>query len=199
MSFKTSAGQIFADMDPFLSSTELNKYLESVELLENIQASDVLLKSDSDFPFVSSSSTTEVYQNDRELAELAELNLNLNVDGRVVFETSTPIHFLHNDHSKRRQTFNDDDYDDDEDQNLSSSSSSSSTELGSQQFKFNFNDYVCINGKKCGLVKYVGRVHFAQGIFCGVELDEKQGKHDGKIDNIRYVTISFVSSEYIYI
>ncbi len=51
--------------------------------------------------------------------------------------------------------------------------------------KFNYNDYVCINGKKSGLVKYEGKVHFADGIFCGIELEEADGKHDGKIDGIR--------------
>lgn len=54
-------------------------------------------------------------------------------------------------------------------------------------YLFNLNDYVCINDKKCGYLKYLGRVHFSNGIFCGIELDEQDGKHDGKIENIRYV------------
>jgi len=51
--------------------------------------------------------------------------------------------------------------------------------------KFNYNDYVCVNEKKCGRIRYEGKVHFADGIFCGIELEEADGKHDGKIDGIR--------------
>lgn len=54
--------------------------------------------------------------------------------------------------------------------------------------RFRINDYVCINEKKHGYVKFQGRVHFAEGYFCGIELEDQDGKHDGKIDNIRYVT-----------
>lgn len=52
-------------------------------------------------------------------------------------------------------------------------------------FQFQLNDYVSINGKKKGVVKYTGRVHFASGLFCGIELDEAEGRHDGQIDDIR--------------
>jgi hypothetical protein len=51
--------------------------------------------------------------------------------------------------------------------------------------KFNFDDYVCIKNAKNGRIKYIGKVHFANGLFCGIELDEPIGKHDGKIENIR--------------
>ena len=50
---------------------------------------------------------------------------------------------------------------------------------------FKQNDFVCINEKKYGFVKFQGKVHFAKGYFCGIELVEQDGKHDGKIDNIR--------------
>jgi hypothetical protein len=50
---------------------------------------------------------------------------------------------------------------------------------------FKINDLVCVNKKKLGLVKYLGRVHFADGVFCGMELTDSEGKHDGIIDNIR--------------
>jgi len=56
-------------------------------------------------------------------------------------------------------------------------------------FGFCLNDYVSINDKKNGILKFIGNVHFKNGIFCGLELDEPEGKHDGKIDNIRYVQI----------
>ena len=52
-------------------------------------------------------------------------------------------------------------------------------------FQFKFNEPVCINDTKLGFVKYQGRVHFAEGYFCGVELEEEDGKHDGRIDNTR--------------
>ena len=60
--------------------------------------------------------------------------------------------------------------------------------------KFNYDDYVCINEKKCGHIRYEGKVHFADGIFCGIELEEADGKHDGKIDGIRYVIIYICSN-----
>ena len=52
-------------------------------------------------------------------------------------------------------------------------------------FNFNLNDYVSINERKYGILRYIGLVHFKHGTFCGIELDESEGKHDGKIDNIR--------------
>jgi hypothetical protein len=56
---------------------------------------------------------------------------------------------------------------------------------GRRHFQFRFNDHVCVNERKLGFVKYQGRVHFAEGYFCGIELEEREGKHDGQIDNIR--------------
>jgi dynactin complex subunit len=29
-------------------------------------------------------------------------------------------------------------------------------------------------------------VQFAQGLFCGVELDQPDGKHDGQVKDVRY-------------
>ena len=43
-----------------------------------------------------------------------------------------------------------------------------------------------INGTKFGTLKYVGRIHVEQGIWCGISLDGPLGKHDGKIDTKRY-------------
>lgn len=50
---------------------------------------------------------------------------------------------------------------------------------------FCLNDYVSISGKKCGFIKYIGKVHFANGLFYGIELDEAEGKHNGQIDQVR--------------
>ncbi|CAF0888426.1 unnamed protein product [Adineta steineri] len=45
---------------------------------------------------------------------------------------------------------------------------------------------VLVNGLKGGTLRYIGVVKFAQGIFCGVELDEPDGKHDGEVKDVRY-------------
>ncbi|XP_060078835.1 uncharacterized protein LOC132558306 [Ylistrum balloti] len=45
---------------------------------------------------------------------------------------------------------------------------------------------VYIGGIKQGTVLYYGRTHLADGIFCGVELDEPEGKHDGQVQGVRY-------------
>ncbi|CAF1248418.1 unnamed protein product [Rotaria sordida] len=51
---------------------------------------------------------------------------------------------------------------------------------------FTVGDRVLINGVKRGTLRYKGAVKFAQGVFCGIELDEPDGKHDGQVNNIRY-------------
>jgi hypothetical protein len=56
-------------------------------------------------------------------------------------------------------------------------------------FGFCLNDYVSVSEKKYGILKFIGNVHFKHGIFCGLELDEPEGRHDGKIDNIRLVIL----------
>ena len=54
-----------------------------------------------------------------------------------------------------------------------------------RSYSFNVGDRVLVNGLKSGTVRYTGRVQFTTGIFCGVELDEPDGKHDGLVNNIR--------------
>lgn len=44
---------------------------------------------------------------------------------------------------------------------------------------------VLVNGLKIGTLRYIGVVQFAQGIFCGVELDQPDGKHDGQVNDVR--------------
>lgn len=44
---------------------------------------------------------------------------------------------------------------------------------------------VLVNGIKSGTLRYIGTVKFAQGEFCGVELDQADGKHDGQVQSIR--------------
>ncbi|CAF3924289.1 unnamed protein product [Rotaria sordida] len=45
---------------------------------------------------------------------------------------------------------------------------------------------VLVNGLKSGILRYIGTVKFADGQFCGVELDQPDGKHDGQIKDVRY-------------
>ncbi|XP_066151700.1 restin homolog [Euwallacea fornicatus] len=46
------------------------------------------------------------------------------------------------------------------------------------------------HGDKHGFLKYVGRVHFAEGVWCGIELTDALGKHDGTIKGVRYFSCS---------
>ncbi|XP_045475291.1 restin homolog [Harmonia axyridis] len=43
---------------------------------------------------------------------------------------------------------------------------------------------------KVGILRFVGKVHFAGDIWCGIELDTDVGKNDGSIDGVRYFTCS---------
>lgn len=47
---------------------------------------------------------------------------------------------------------------------------------------------VCILNKKpqLGVLKYIGRTHFAEGEWCGIVLDEACGKNDGCVRGVRY-------------
>ena len=47
-------------------------------------------------------------------------------------------------------------------------------------------DKVCISGIKLGYLRYFGKTHIAPGIWCGIELDEPEGKHDGQVESVRY-------------
>lgn len=45
---------------------------------------------------------------------------------------------------------------------------------------------VVLGGEKYGTLRYFGPLHVAEGLFCGIELEEELGQHDGYIDNRRY-------------
>ncbi|CAL1283160.1 unnamed protein product [Larinioides sclopetarius] len=45
---------------------------------------------------------------------------------------------------------------------------------------------VCISGVKQGILRYFGRTNFAQGYWCGVELDEPVGKNNGTVNGVVY-------------
>ena len=40
--------------------------------------------------------------------------------------------------------------------------------------------------ERVGTLRYVGRVHFEQGEFCGIELDQKGGTNNGSVGGIAY-------------
>ncbi|CAB4066864.1 CLIP3_4 [Lepeophtheirus salmonis] len=43
---------------------------------------------------------------------------------------------------------------------------------------------ICVHNKEMGIVRFVGRVHFASGIWVGLELRSPNGKHDGLLRTI---------------
>lgn len=47
---------------------------------------------------------------------------------------------------------------------------------------------VCFQGNKYGTLQYFGPTHFAEGLWCGLELDEAVGENDGLVDDFRYFT-----------
>ena len=50
---------------------------------------------------------------------------------------------------------------------------------------FQLNDFVSVNNKKRGNLRYLGKVHFKTGIFGGIELINAEGKHDGQLEGVR--------------
>ena len=49
----------------------------------------------------------------------------------------------------------------------------------------------CISTKSClltGVIRYIGHVDFAEGLWLGVELKTPKGKHDGYVQGRRYFT-----------
>ena len=50
------------------------------------------------------------------------------------------------------------------------------------------DDRVIIGGTKYGTLKYIGRTHIDEDIWCGIKLDHPLGKHDGQVAGKRYFT-----------
>jgi dynactin complex subunit len=70
--------------------------------------------------------------------------------------------------------------------------------------KFKLGEQVILVDKsKFGTLKYLGRTHFKEGIWAGLEVAEQfEGKHDGMVDGTRYFSCPegkgmFVSAENI--
>jgi len=53
---------------------------------------------------------------------------------------------------------------------------------------FTLGSSVLVGGVKPGRLRYIGGVHFVAGQWCGVELDDADGLHDGVVDGVRYFT-----------
>ena len=53
---------------------------------------------------------------------------------------------------------------------------------------FTLGASVLVGGVKSGRLRYIGGVHFVGGQWCGVELDDADGLHDGLVDGVRYFT-----------
>ncbi|CAF0876473.1 unnamed protein product [Adineta ricciae] len=51
-------------------------------------------------------------------------------------------------------------------------------------------DRVVIRGTKYGTLRYIGKIHINEGIWCGIKLDGPLGKHNGKIEGVRYFRCS---------
>ncbi|CAF3626009.1 unnamed protein product [Adineta steineri] len=51
-------------------------------------------------------------------------------------------------------------------------------------------DSVSIRGTKFGILRYIGKIHVNEGIWCGIKLNGPLGKHDGKIEGVRYFRCS---------
>ncbi len=54
------------------------------------------------------------------------------------------------------------------------------------------SDFVSIDDKKRGFLRYRGKVHFSTGIYGGVELMGAEGSHDGQLEGVRLVSKVFI-------
>ncbi|KAL3880072.1 hypothetical protein ACJMK2_032343 [Sinanodonta woodiana] len=61
-------------------------------------------------------------------------------------------------------------------------------ECETEASEFVVGDRVCISGVKTGTLLYFGSFHLAEGLWCGIALDEPDGNHDGLVKDFRYFT-----------
>ena len=57
---------------------------------------------------------------------------------------------------------------------------------GSSSEELKVGDRVVVSGTKYGTLKYLGKIHVAEGVWCGIQLDEPLGKNDGSVSGKRY-------------
>ncbi|XP_021962672.1 serine-rich adhesin for platelets isoform X3 [Folsomia candida] len=50
----------------------------------------------------------------------------------------------------------------------------------------NLGATVYISGVQSGILKFFGKTTFKSGLWCGIELPQPQGNHDGMVDGVRY-------------
>jgi len=63
--------------------------------------------------------------------------------------------------------------------------------IGLPDTSFTIGARVLVGGLKPGRLRYIGSVHFvpdSEGQWCGVELDDPDGLHDGTVDGVSYFT-----------
>ena len=61
-------------------------------------------------------------------------------------------------------------------------------EPSSSSQELSVGDRVVVSGTKFGTLKYLGKIHVAEGTWCGIQLDEPLGKNDGSVSGKRYFT-----------
>ncbi|KRY77143.1 CAP-Gly domain-containing linker protein 1 [Trichinella pseudospiralis] len=59
-------------------------------------------------------------------------------------------------------------------------------QLLSSTFEKHIGNRVRVAGEKAGSLRYIGTVQGREGFYCGIELDEPVGSHDGALNGIRY-------------
>ncbi|KRZ60192.1 CAP-Gly domain-containing linker protein 1, partial [Trichinella nativa] len=59
-------------------------------------------------------------------------------------------------------------------------------QLLSSTFEKHIGNRVRVAGEKAGSLRYIGTVQGREGFYCGIELDEPIGSHDGALNGIRY-------------
>ncbi|KAL5012234.1 hypothetical protein ScPMuIL_010785 [Solemya velum] len=60
------------------------------------------------------------------------------------------------------------------------------TENVSESCELAIGDRVCIGGIKFGTLLYYGTTHITGGLWCGIELDDPEGRHDGQVEGVQY-------------
>lgn len=71
------------------------------------------------------------------------------------------------------------------------SAMSTDSGVGVEDVELNIGDQVQINsasGARIGTLRFIGPTEFAKGTWCGVELNEANGKNDGAVAGTRYIT-----------
>lgn len=74
------------------------------------------------------------------------------------------------------------------DTSVSANDQTVSTEPSSSSQELHIGDRVVVSGSKFGTLKYLGKIHVAEGVWCGIQLDEPLGKNDGSVSGKRYFT-----------